>query len=250
MSKNEFTVPRGMGRGWIPRDLKKAPLGSSAPMFDKPLIDRSEWGDRIAEKIKAKAMLSDVRNIMGPNGGRIPALNQGRDPWCWAFSPTTAATLARANAGMPYVHLSANAVACKVKNFKVEGGWSEQSMKHMQTLGAPSVDYWPEGDNARHWDSPDTWANAEQSIITEWWDIDPRDTAAIMTCLLLNYPMAVDIPAWGHSVCLIDPVNAQGTEFDHLNSWGDNWNGNGIGRLKGKYTKFDSVIACTVATGG
>jgi hypothetical protein len=30
-----------------------------------------------------------------------------------------------------------------------------------------------------------------------------------MTCLLLNYPVAVDIPAWGHSVCLIDPVDAK-----------------------------------------
>jgi hypothetical protein len=71
-----------------------------------------------------------------------------------------------------------------------------------------------------------------------------------MTCLLLNYPVAVDIPAWGHSVCLIDPVDAAGKEFDQLNSWGNNWNGNGIGRLKGKYTRFSSAIACTVVTGG
>lgn len=250
MSKNEYTVPRGMGRGYVPRDMTKSPLGSHAPMFSKPLIDRSEWGDRINEKRKAKAMLSDVRNIMGPNGGRIPALMQGEDPWCWAFSPTTAAMLARANAGMPYVRLSGNAVANKVAGFRIRGGWSEESMAHMQTLGAPSTDFWPEQDNARHFDNPDTWENAKQSIITEWWDIDPRDTAAIMTCLLSNYPLAVDIPAWAHSVCLIDPVNAQATEYDHMNSWGDSWNGNGIGRLKGRYTKFQSVIACTVATGG
>jgi hypothetical protein len=86
--------------------------------------------------------------------------------------------------------------------------------------------------------------------VLEWWDIDPNDTDAIMTCLLLNYPVAVDIPAWGHSVCLIDPVDAAGKEFDQLNSWGNNWNGNGIGRLKGKYTRFSSAIACTVVTGG
>ena len=71
MTTNQYTVPRGMGRGWIPRDLKKAPLGSSAPMFDKPLIDRSEWGDRITEKIKAKAMLSDVRNMAGQTAGEF-----------------------------------------------------------------------------------------------------------------------------------------------------------------------------------
>jgi hypothetical protein len=110
--------------------------------------------------------------------------------------------------------------------------------------------YWPEGDNKRHWDSPDTWANAAENVVLEWWDIDPNDTDAIMTCLLLNYPVAVDIPAWGHSVCLIDPVDAAGKEFDQLNSWGNNWNGNGIGRLKGKYTRFSSAIACTVVTGG
>ena len=99
-----------MGRGLIQRDMQQAPLGSSAPMFSRPLIARSEWGDRIAEKRKHKAMLSDIRNISGPNGGMIPALNQGRDPWCWAFSPTSAATLARASAGSPYKHLSGNAV--------------------------------------------------------------------------------------------------------------------------------------------
>jgi hypothetical protein len=116
--------------------------------------------------------------------------------------------------------------------------------------GVPETSYWPEGDNKRHWDSPDTWQNAAENVVLEWWDIDPGDTAAIMTCLLLNYPVAVDIPAWGHSVCLIDPVDAAGKEFDQLNSWGNNWNGNGIGRLKGKYTRFSSAIACTVVTGG
>jgi hypothetical protein len=88
MIRANYKIPRGMGRGLILRDMQQAPLGSSAPMFSRPLIARSEWGDRIAEKKKHKAMLSDIRNISGPNGGMIPALNQGRDPWCWAFSPT------------------------------------------------------------------------------------------------------------------------------------------------------------------
>jgi len=60
--------------------------------------------------------------------------------------------------------------------------------------------------------------------------------------------MAVDVPAWAHSICLIDPVEGF-MEYDHLNSWGNKWNGNGIGRLRGKFTKFDSVIACVVSTG-
>jgi hypothetical protein len=250
MIRANYKIPRGMGRGLIQRDMSKAPLGSSAPMFSRPLTPRSEWGDRIAEKKKHRAMLSDIRNISGPNGGMVPALNQGRDPWCWAFSPTSAATLARASAGSPYKHLSGNAVGNMVTGFKVRGGWSENSMKFIQKNGVPETSYWPEGDNKRHWDSPDTWANAAENVVLEWWDIDPGDTAAIMTCLLLNYPVAVDIPAWGHSVCLIDPVDAAGKEFDQLNSWGNNWNGNGIGRLKGKYTKFSSAIACTVVTGG
>ena len=248
MTNNEYTVPRGMSRGCVPRDIRKAPLGSSIPMFDRLTIPKSEWSDRLREKRLAKAMLSDVRDIMGPAGGMIPALNQGRDPWCWAFSPVTAATLARANAGIPYEHLSGNAVGNKVADFRVRGGWSEESMAHMKTLGAPSTAFWPEGDNARHFDNPDTWSNARESIMVEWYDIDPRDTAAINTCLLLNIPMAVDVPAWAHSICLIDPVEGF-TEYDHLNSWGNKWNGNGIGRLRGKFTKFDSVIACVVSTG-
>lgn len=252
MATENYSKPPEMGSGLIPRPANR-PLGCSAPVFNKPLIPRDEWGDRIEEKRKHKAMLSDVRNIMGENGGMIPALNQGRDPWCWAFSPVTAITLARANAGLPYQHLSANAVANKITGFNIRGGWSEDAMEHMQQLGAPETAFWPEQSNMRHFDNPDTWENAKQQKITEWWDIDPRDIDSIMTCLLLNYPVAVDIPAWAHSVCLIDPVNAprnlRDIKFDHLNSWGNNWNGNGIGQLSGEYTKFSSAIACTVPTG-
>jgi hypothetical protein len=176
MIRANYKIPRGMGRGLILRDMQQAPLGSSAPMFSRPLIARSEWGDRIAEKRKHKAMLSDIRNISGPNGGMIPALNQGRDPWCWAFSPTSAATLARASAGSPYKHLSGNAVGNMVTGFKVRGGWSENAMKFVQEKGVPETSYWPEGDNKRHWDSPDTWANAAENVVLEWWDIDPGDT--------------------------------------------------------------------------
>jgi hypothetical protein len=33
-----YNIPRGMGRGLIQRDMQQAPLGSSAPMFSRPLI--------------------------------------------------------------------------------------------------------------------------------------------------------------------------------------------------------------------
>jgi hypothetical protein len=250
MTTENYTIPRGMGRGLVLRDMKKAPLGLSAPMFSRPIIHMSERGDRIREKQKHKAFLSDIRNISGPNGGMIPALNQGRDPWCWAFSPVSSATLARASAGAPYKHLSGNAVGNMVTGFKVQGGWSENAMKFIRERGVPETSCWPEGDNARHFNNPDTWTNAAENVVLEFWDIDPGDTDAIMTCLLLNIPVAVDIPAWQHSVCLIDPVDAAGSRYKQLNSWSNSWNGNGIGLLTGKYTKFSSAIACTVVTGG
>jgi hypothetical protein len=121
-------------------------------------------------------MLSDIRNISGPSGGMVPALNQGKDPWCWAFSPDDLRPhWRRASAGSPYKHLSGNAVGNMVTGFKVRGGWSENAMKFVQEKGVPETSYWPEGDNKRHWDSPDTWANAAENVVLEWWDIDPGD---------------------------------------------------------------------------
>jgi hypothetical protein len=58
-----------------------------------------------------------------------------------------------------------NAVGNMVTGFKVRGGWSENSMKFIQEKGVPEVAYWPEGDNKRHWDSPDTWANAAENVV-------------------------------------------------------------------------------------
>jgi hypothetical protein len=160
MIRANYKIPRG-------RDMQHA-AGSAGFVGSDVLAStdpRSEWGDRIAEKKKHRAMLSDIRNISGPSGGMVPALNQGKDPWCWAFSPTTAATLARASAGSPYKHLSGNAVGNMVTGFKVRGGWSENAMKFIQEKGVPEVAYWPEGDNKRHWDSPDTWANAAENVV-------------------------------------------------------------------------------------
>jgi hypothetical protein len=58
MIRANYKIPRGMGRGLIQRDMSKAPLGSSAPMFSRPLIPKIRVGrqDRREEKTPGDAV--------------------------------------------------------------------------------------------------------------------------------------------------------------------------------------------------
>jgi hypothetical protein len=116
---------------------------SSAGFFGSDVLTSTDSPIRVGRQDRREAQTqSDAQRH--PQHQRAkrwddPALNQGRDPWCWAFSPTSAATLARASAGSPYKHLSGNAVGNMVTGFKVRGGWSENSMKFIQEKGVPET---------------------------------------------------------------------------------------------------------------
>jgi hypothetical protein len=78
--------------GLIPRNFDTHPQGylACAKPFDLPLIPESEWEQRLAEQVAAKAQLSNIRNTGGPNGGPIPARDQDGVGYCWCHSGTSA----------------------------------------------------------------------------------------------------------------------------------------------------------------
>ncbi len=271
-------------RGLIPRDYATYPVGylDCAPPLaavDMPLIPRSEWSERIREKVASKGQLSDVRNV-GKFGQPIPSLDQNGKGYCWFHSGTSCVMLLRAAMNQPYVSLSAYAGACVIKNYRDEGGWGAQGLDFLTERGVPSEEFWPQRSMSRTNDRPETWANAALHKVTEGFvdlqaaQYDRKLTFdQVGTLLLCNVPVIGDFNWWSHSVAIMDLVEgsqlygtlrdasgklvgvpvidaafgsdpvAAGYGVRILNSWGDSWSENGAGLLAGSKAIPDGATA-------
>jgi hypothetical protein len=236
------------GRGLVPRDYTLYPETMFAPPSDMPLIPRSEWSDRLKEQERTKSRLSDIR-------GSIPSLDQNGQPYCWAYSTTSAVMVLRAAGNQPYVRLSAHAVGCKIKGFREEGGWCGLSAKFQREQGCPSVQFWPEKSMSRANDKPEVWANAALHKVTEDWVDLTRNVYdqnltfdQVATCLLSGVPCAVDFNHWSHSVAALDLVEVEAGSFGLRiwNSWGDSWSDRGMGVLRGSKAIPNGAVALRV----
>jgi hypothetical protein len=249
----QFVTPTVDGEvkamGLVPRDYEKCPVGymACAKPFDLPLIPESEWEDRLAAQKAAKAQLSEVRN-RGMNGKPIPSRDQNGKGYCWAHSSTSAALIVRAIENQPYADLSAFAVACIIKRFRDEGGWGAESLEFIADRGIPTSEFWPQKSMAKANDNEKTWANAKLHRVTEWMDLEPKNKAQLVTCLLSGIPVVSDFNWWGHSVCTIDLVSLNPFRTRIWNSWGDSWSENGTGILEGRKAIPDGQIAPRVIT--
>jgi hypothetical protein len=237
------------GRGHDPSQVRRF-------MFDPPsaipVIPRSEWSDRIKQKIATKSQISDRLLRDG-----IPSLDQGPVGYCWAHSTTGAVQAQRALAGQPYVPLSAYAIAATIKNGRDEGGWCGLSAQFAREKGIPSQALWPQGDrNYRQYDRPEVWANALlHKTVEEWVDLsspvyDQNLTFdQVATCLLCDIPCALDFNWWSHSVMGADLVEVEAGDFGirFRNSWGDPYGEKGFGVLRGSRCRPDGALAIRVS---
>ena len=245
--------PTDKGRGLIPRDYAKYPVGylKCAPPAEIKLIPRSEWSARIKERAERKAGLANLR-MTALNGQPIPSLNQGQWGYCWAHSTTGALMLVRAKMGLPYVPLSAFAVAATIKNGQDEGGWGALSLQFAEERGIPSQQFWPQGSADLSHGTPECWADAAQHKVTDdWADLQTpvynRNLTIdqYATLLLSDVPVVSDFNWWGHSVCAIDWVEIEPGSFGPkiLNSWGDDWEDHGMANLEGDKGIPDGAVA-------
>lgn len=240
MTNLDFSPP-GYSKGLIPRNYAKNPVGYNSKPFDLPLIPEDEWEDRLQILLKAKAQLSDLRNI-GMNGSPIPSRDQNGKGYCWAHSTISAMLALRALMNLPYADLSAYAVACIIKNYRDQGGWGAESLEWVAENGCPTSEFWPQQSMSRSNDTPAMRENAAKYKVKEWMDGEPRNKQQLVTCLLLNIPVVSDFNWWGHSVCSLDLVSIRPFRTRIWNSWGDGWGENGTGILEGSRAIPDGMI--------
>jgi hypothetical protein len=268
-------------RGLIPRNYEKHPVGHyrSAVHYDAvdiPLIDPSTYSERIRDKIANKSQISDLR-LVGNGGQPIPALDQNGKGYCWAHSSTSATMMTRMLMNLPYVALSAYAIACIIKNYRDEGGWGAQSLDFITERGVPSSTFWAMQSMSRSNDNAKTWENAALHRMTSGW-VDLQSAQydrklswnQVASLLLSDVPVVVDYNWWSHSVCAIDLIETTSSDYrdedsgklitgDHLirifdseagpfgvrilNSWGDSWSDQGMGKLSASKSIPDSSVA-------
>lgn len=279
-------------KGLIPRDYAKCPLGTypgEVGMHDVPdlvAFSPSDFPAMIKELEDSKTRLSDFRMVGGPGGGMVPSRDQNGKGYCWAHSGVSAQLLVRARDDMPYVDLSAYAVACQIKNFVDEGGWGAQGLDWDMKNGVPSSEFWPQQSMSRSNVNDAMKANALLHRFTEGWidlGADQYDRKIAfnqeITSYLCRVPVIKDENWWSHSICGCDAVNGatqfgktrfgngklmKGGHFDKhwgmnhqvtggigvriWNSWGDSWSAQGMGVLTGSQAVSDGATAPRVAT--
>ena len=249
---SDLLFPAGKGRGLVERDYSRQPMRA----VDMPLIPRGEWSDRIKELVRIKAQLSDVWRT-GDAGKPIPHLDQGPWGYCWAHSATHAVMMARAINGLPYVPLSAFAVAATIKQGRDEGGWGALALDFIGKNGVPDQKYWPQGSADLGHNTPDCWRNAANHKAGEAW----ADVAApvydrelsfdqVATCLLLGVPVVCDFRWWSHSVLAVDLVEVEPGSFGPriLNQWKGWGDEQGMAVLQGQRAIPSQAVALRTVT--
>jgi len=238
-------------RGYVERDYRLYPAEMFAAPTAVKLIPRSEWSARIKERKLLKVGLRAIRETMA-DGKPHASYDQNGQGYCWSYSGIAADTYARGAAGMPYRRLSAHAVACKIKNFKDEGGWCGLSAEFLAKNGCPTVAEWPEKSMSRAYDTPATWEAAKlnrvaDQVVDLTRAVYDRNLSfdLVVSLLLADVPVQVDFNWWSHSVCAIDVDEVEPGSFGLVihNSWTDAWEDRGTATLVGDRAIPDGAVA-------
>lgn len=207
--------------------------------FNLPLIPEDEWPERIREREATGLTNRQLKDHLG-----IECLFQNGHPLCWAHGITQALRYLKAQNGEPVPHYSAASLAMRVTGFRNRGGWADEALDGLQQHGINTADEWPINSLSRSNDNEQTRTEARHRIVTEFFDLQPRNFGELVTCLLYGIPVAVAFNYWRHAVVGIDAV-LKGGEVCLLieNSWGPSYGQNGLAVMCGRKKFADEQIA-------
>lgn len=222
------------GQGHIPRDYSKEPFGSLpfASALDLPYIDPAEYDERIKDGEREQSFIHHLCDFAG-----LKVKDQKRTNYCWMNAPIHICEIQQVVSGQPIVPLSPASCAAVITNFANAngnpagvGGWGTRGVKFLVERGAVPTSHWPDNAVDRRYDTPETNAMRSKHRITEWYDLQPNDFRAMMTCLFHRIPVAGGISRMGHEMTAVAPVKLDGKGRYGViwdNSYGAAWGKNG-----------------------
>lgn len=217
-------VPPGFDSGY--RGMFHAP--NSADDIVEPFpsnleIPETDWQGIIEEHEERKLRVSDLVSQAG-----LPSKFQDQTNLCWAFGPVHLLEVQRVVQNQPMISLSPASVAGPINGFQNKGGWGEDAMRQLCSVGAVPTSLWPDTAIDKRYYTASNKAVARDYRVTKWWRLEPRNRKQHISCLLLRIPVAVGLNYWRHEVDDYEAVwhNGQiGVRF--RNSYGPNWPSNG-----------------------
>jgi len=234
---NDVLFPKSHPCGTISRDFTVQPadfFGTPAQVKVLDIVDRWDWSGIDAWIAEKKAKKARIRDVADANNFQV--LDQNGQGFCWAYDEAQAVMVRHMLSGRGVPRLSAHAVACKIKNFRDEGGWAALAHAFFRKEGCPDVMHWKEKSMSREYDTPAAWENAKQYIVTEdvvdlnaqVWD-QTMSEKIWWTLLLTGNPVDMDWQFWGHSVlgCDIERLESGVYTVNGPNSWGMGWGDRG-----------------------
>jgi len=231
------------GRGLFLRDYSESPFASGPTKpFDLQIIDPSEWKDRIREKDEKKTRNSDLADQVG-----LKCKNQSNTNYCWINAPVYCYESARVQAGLPLVYFSPASVGGPIKNYRNVGGWGSQGLEYMVAHGVVPESLWPANAISRQYYDETLEVRAKHKV-SEFYDLEPRNWEQLITCLLLNIPVAIGLNWWSHEVTAVDAVLMSNGDIGVRirNSWGMEWGDDGYSVLVKSKANPDDAVACPV----
>lgn len=193
-----------------------------------PVFSRDEILARIKQKQAAK---SDLISILDDR--KIPVKDQGQTNYCWMYGTVHAMEIAYSLQGEEHVALSATAAATLLTGGQNRGGYIGEAVQYLSQHGTCPESMWPEHSLSVRNNSEAVQSAAKANVLCEWQEIPFGDLDQLDTALLLNYPVAIELPWWRHVVCMVGhrllASGAIGRVFD--NNWSIHFGDNGRGIL-------------------